>query len=58
MAHHNTKQLFVKIDKALGKFKEPTVLLIDNYNLLANGSDTSNSALDLVEVFNEVLFKA
>ena len=47
--------MFAKVDKILGKIKENTVIMLDSYNMLANGSDSSTNELDLVEAFNEFL---
>jgi hypothetical protein len=37
MRSHNFKQIFAKIEKNLKKVKGESLVIVDNYNALANG---------------------
>jgi hypothetical protein len=51
MCHSNLKALMLKIGKVM---KSDSVLIIDSYNCLIDGSDTLTPELDLLEFFNSI----
>ena len=59
MAHQNFKTLFAKVEKQVKQFRrskaDNVLILMDNYNILANSCDSENPELDLVETVNELL---
>jgi len=56
MRSQNFKSLVTKMEKTLKKLKGgPCLILVDNYNVLANGCYTETPELDLVEFFNSLL---
>ena len=55
MRSQNFKSLVTKAEKTLKKFKGGVgLVIVDNYNVLANGSYTETAELDLVEFFNSL----
>lgn len=56
MAHINLKALFARIDKCLKAIQgEQVLVMIDNWNILANSCDSDSPELDLIESLNELL---
>ena len=56
MAHLNFKSLFGRIEKAMKTCSgEQVLVILDNWNVLANSCDSDMPELDLVESFNELL---
>jgi archaellum biogenesis ATPase FlaH len=60
MSHLNFKTMFAKIDKQLKLMQKKTpgdsfLILIDNWNILANSCDSESPELDMLESFNELL---
>ena len=59
MANSNLKTLFAKVEKQVKQFKrgkdEKVLILLDNYNILANSCDSERPELELVETINEFL---
>ena len=59
MAYQNFKTLFAKVEKQVKQFRrnqsDSVLLLMDNYNILANSCDSESPELDLVETVNELL---